>query len=136
MATCNTWEPPFIGDGVGGSSVSEVCTKLWNVWGINEPDATNPQLSGNYCSLERTWGASATEIVQQCEPASTTPGGPGQVVSCGAACTVTMEIKPAEASSEQIGDMGSIAAAFTVAAVLVLCARKLYDLFDKAPHGD
>lgn len=137
MATCNTWEAPFIGDGVGGNSVSDVCTKLWSIWGISEPDALNPQLSGDYCSLERSWGTSATTITQQCEPAAPgEPGAPGQTITCGAACSISVKLEPAPPSEEHMADIGLMFGGFAVVCTIVYCGKQLINLFTVKHHED
>ena len=58
------------------------------------------------------------------------------VIECATACTATVQLEPAPPTSEYLGDMSEVWLLFLGAAIVVFCLRKLYDLFDKAPHGD
>lgn len=58
------------------------------------------------------------------------------VIECATACTATVQLEPAPPSSDFIADQAEVWGLFLVVAIVVLCLRKLYDLFDKAPHGD
>jgi hypothetical protein len=58
------------------------------------------------------------------------------VIECATACTATVQLEPAPPTSDFLADQGSVWVLFLGAGIAVLCLRKLYDLFDKAPHGD
>ena len=62
---------------------------------------------------------------------ATTP----QVITCGTACTVTVQIEPAPASEEGIADIGTVFTLLLVSAVVVFCGRGLVNLFWKDHDG-
>lgn len=39
-------------------------------------------------------------------------------------------------TTEKIADMATLWGLFLVAAIVILCLRKLFNVFDKAPHGE
>ncbi len=75
------------------------------------------------------------------DPDPGTGPGTGTTIQCtGGACTVTLDMKHTldlntDLSPERMADMGLLFAAFFGAAVVILGVRKLYDLFDRGPHG-
>jgi hypothetical protein len=57
-------------------------------------------------------------------------------IQCATACTVTLQIEPTPITLERIQDMGLVWSGFLLAAIVVLGLRKIFDIFDKAPHGE
>lgn len=58
-----------------------------------------------------------------------------QVIECGQACTVTVQLEPAPADADRLADYTTLAGLFLAAAVIVFCARRLLDLF-RLPNED
>lgn len=58
------------------------------------------------------------------------------VIECATACTATVQLEPAPPAEGFMEDQSAVWLLFLGAGITVLCLRKLYDLFDKAPHGD
>ena len=52
-----------------------------------------------------------------------------QVVECGTACTVTLQVEPAPASDERLADYGTLFGWLLAAGVVIFCARGLVNLF-------
>lgn len=59
-----------------------------------------------------------------------------QVIECATTCTVTLLLASAPPDSDRLGDMAELAGYFFVAALTIFLLRKLFDLFDRAPHAD
>lgn len=57
-------------------------------------------------------------------------------IECSTACTVTVQIEPTPITLERIEDMGLVWSGFLLAAVVIIGLRKIFDIFDKAPHGE
>lgn len=134
MATCSSWEAPFTGDGVNGNSVADVCNKLWANWAESGSDF---QLVGNSCRAEMPWGSAQVDIVQQCEPATPAePGAPGQTITCGAACSISVKLEPAPPSEEHMADIGLMFGGFALVCTIVYCGKKLINLFNVSHHED
>lgn len=58
------------------------------------------------------------------------------VIECSTACTVTLQLETTPADPDRIADLAEMWGLFLLAAIVVLCFRKLYDIFDRAPHGE
>lgn len=59
-----------------------------------------------------------------------------QVVECGTACTVTVELAPAPPSSDNLADIGLVFSLFLGAAAVIFMAKLLLKFFTSAPHDD
>lgn len=57
-------------------------------------------------------------------------------VQCSSACTVTVQLEAPPANPEHLGDLSAAWGLFFGAAIIVVLLKKIYDIFDKAPHGD
>ena len=54
-----------------------------------------------------------------------------QVIQCGSACTVTLQVEPSPASQERLADYGDLFLLFLTTLVVVFCAKGLVNLFWK-----
>ena len=139
MATCQTWESPYKIDSVQGATPEGTCaayaafTATW--WG--DPKPVFPySLSGMTCTVDQSqFGQSAVaDVVHVCDAPD--PVTPGTTVECGAACSIAVQLTPAEPDPEHIADIGTLFALFLGAAVLVYCMRQLLNLFRINQHED
>jgi flagellar biogenesis protein FliO len=55
-------------------------------------------------------------------------------ITCGAACTVTVQLEPAPASDERIADMTELFYLMMMVVIAVWGGRKLYDFFNRGPN--
>lgn len=60
----------------------------------------------------------------------------GETIQCSTACTVTIAIETAPADPARLADLSEAWSLFLGAAIVIVLLKKLYDIFDKAPHGD
>lgn len=55
-------------------------------------------------------------------------------ITCGTACTVTVQLEPAPATEEKIADLLELFGYMLMVVILVWGARQLYDVFNRGPH--
>jgi len=55
-------------------------------------------------------------------------------VTCGAACTVTIQIAPAPATADDLADIGTAFGLMLMVVLLVWGARQIYNVFNGGPH--
>jgi hypothetical protein len=53
------------------------------------------------------------------------------VITCGAACTVTVKLEPSSVDMDRVADYGALFGLLLVAVVVVGCAKGLVNLFWK-----
>lgn len=58
------------------------------------------------------------------------------VIECATACTVTLQLETSPADPARLADLAEMWGLFLGAAIVVLCLRKLANIFDRSPHGD
>ena len=56
-------------------------------------------------------------------------------IQCGSACTVTLQLAPAPATPEHFHDLTDGWYLYFGAAIVIICGKKIVQLFDRAPHG-
>lgn len=59
-----------------------------------------------------------------------------QVIECGAACTVTVQLQAASPTSDNIADIGTVFSLFFGAVIAIYCIKQLLKFFGAAPHAD
>ena len=60
----------------------------------------------------------------------------GETINCSSACTVTIALEPAPVDPARLTDLTDAWGLFLGAAIVIILLKKMYDIFDKAPHGD
>lgn len=60
----------------------------------------------------------------------------GETIQCTEACTVTIQLQPAPPDPSHIADYSTMFGLFFLAALVIFCARKVYDFFDRTPHHE
>lgn len=58
------------------------------------------------------------------------------VINCGSACSVTLQLEPAPVDPAHLSDLSDAWGLFFGAAIVIILIKKIHDLFDKAPHGE
>jgi len=142
MDQCSTWQAPYeLGGGqYKGNSPQAVCSAWGNVVSSGAPHTST--VNGNVCNFFQPADptvpddvdySDGAEIAHVCEAGANTPG---QTINCEGACTVSLALVSPELEPQKFQDMAQIGGLFAVAAVVILCMRKVFNFFDKAPHGD
>lgn len=138
MATCQTWESPYKIESNQGATPEAACAALAvssaNIFGDPKP-VFSYSLSGTTCTVDMgDFGQTIGQVVHACDAPD--PVTPGTTVECGAACSIAVQLTPAEPDPEHIADIGTLFALFLGAAVLVYCMRQLLNLFRINQHED
>lgn len=144
MAACASGQLPYSTDiygGIAGNTAAESCAAAGTTNGARTGGGSYGGLSGARCELGYNGSGYTVAINQVCEvataatptpAASSASSSTSQTISCGSACTI--ELKTAAADPAHIADMSTLWGLFLGAAVVVLCLRKLLDLFNTTPH--
>lgn len=138
MATCETWQAPYVSSGFQGPSASAACNAVANYYGTFDPAVSySGNVSGSVCFVISN--VDQSELTQSgieniCTPV--TPQPSGNTINCEGACTVGIELKPDVPDAERIGDMSMLWGAFLVVLVAVYCAKQLLKFFESSPHGE
>lgn len=140
-ATCTSGQKPYATPticGIGpqtGDTVVQACNAVLPYLG------GTVTASGNVCTFTGDCGGGPRTVAQVCEPAGTTPPTTttGTVtatgVVCNGTCTVTIKHEfehpttAAPLTASMVGDYMELWAAFMVAAVVILCAKAIYNRF-------
>lgn len=57
-------------------------------------------------------------------------------IECGTACAVTLKLEASPANEEHLEALNEAWYLFFGVAIVVICLRKLYRIFDGGPDGD
>lgn len=138
MATCDEGQSPiearwsvYVGS---GATQHDACYQLSQAIDAVVGDNTSGYIEDGVCSLWRSDGEAEYgqgEFHDVCESAA----GPatGNVVQCTGTCTLILTPKAEEIDVGRVADMGALTAMFFAAGIVILCVRKLGDLFT-VPH--